>query len=278
MSRQPQLAAVISCEQPPRSLHLASRWYLHGLKEVYASLPLVVACVLLQRHASERERCTNLTIHLFEMKVLPPSSRLAEHFDAVRLYRDDIQAVLDVMARAGLVIKITDARFEYDSLDDLTRSAGTSPQNVSFEGAEKESLSLVGLSKSGRAWYLTYSGPAVQVVGLEIERILRLRQSKVHALPLHWLLQLGNLLFMAGLLSRGRAGDVSLALMSVGALVATTSLFLTAYWLLYPAVVLRFPHEAGFLSRNRDAILLLVVGAIGGGLVQYAISRLLAVR
>lgn len=211
------------------------------------------------------------------MKALPPSSRLAEHFGAVRLYRDDIQAVLDVMARAGLVIKITDARFEYDSLDDLTRSAGTSPKNVSFEGAENESLSRVGLSKSGRAWYLTYSGPAVQAVGSEIERILRLRQSKVHALPLHWLLQFGNLLFMAGLLSRGRAGDVSLALMSIGALVTATSLCLTAYWLLYPAVVLRFPHEAGFLSRNRDAILLLVVGAVGGGLVQYAISRLLAV-
>ena len=101
---------------------------------------------------------------------------------------------------------------------------------------------------------------------------MRARQTAVSRLPLHWIFQAGSILFWAGLITRTTFSGASPVLMALGGIVLAGSFLLTSYWLLHPRISLRYRHDAGFFRRNRDALVLLMCGAVVGGVVQYLAS------
>ena len=80
------------------------------------------------------------------MKALPPSTNISAQFEAVRLYRDDLERVLGLLKDAGLEIRIADSRFEYESVDNLYQAAGRSPRRLEIEGIAPEYRGRVTLS------------------------------------------------------------------------------------------------------------------------------------
>ena len=67
------------------------------------------------------------------MKALPASSSLSVHLDGIRLYRDDVEQLLGLLANAGMQVKIRDNSFEYPTLDELSAGAGRSPRSIKIE-------------------------------------------------------------------------------------------------------------------------------------------------
>lgn len=209
------------------------------------------------------------------MKSLPRSTNIYQQVDAVRLYRDDLERVVGLLGDAGFSITIADGSFEYESFDELQKAQGKSPQNLKIEAIDPSSRHRIELSKSGRFWYIHSSGKEYYGLAREIEALVIARQSAVERLPLHWMFQCANLLLWIGLAIRTKSSPASFTLMAMGATALVCTLGLSVYWLLHPGVVLNYKHEVGFFARNRDAIILLLCGAIIGAIVQY-LSSLLA--
>lgn len=132
----------------------------------------------------------------------------------------------------------------------------------------------ISVSRKGRDWYLSSEGEELRALAYQIDEIVRARRSRVDALPFNWFFQVGNFIVLAGILTFGRMPALSSGLIIAGAMLIASWLSLLAHSLLYPGLVLNFPHEAGFLSRNRDALVLLGVGTLIGGVVQFALSLL----
>lgn len=207
------------------------------------------------------------------MKALPASKVSHNQFTGVRLYRDDIEAIVGLMKHEGLQVVISDSRFEYESVDELSRNAGSSPRELSVEGKRQGSYGSVSVRRSGKYWYVSTTQPDFRQLATELEGIVRKRQSRLDALPLYGLWTASLLLFFLGGLLKS-ASAIASTLSSTGAILAVLTATLGSYWILYPGLVLKFPHEAGFVSRNRDAIILLVVGALIGSVSQRLLEML----
>src|SRR2546430_1191610 len=104
------------------------------------------------------------------MKALPASS--LESYESVRLYRDDIEAIIALLSEAGLKVKISDDRHEYESLDELARVTGKSPRSLTISGDSDKDYGSVSISKRKNYWVVTRGGSA-RTVGHEVESILR---------------------------------------------------------------------------------------------------------
>jgi len=206
------------------------------------------------------------------MKAIPRSTSVHEQLVAVRLYRDDLERIVGLLRDAGLDTLVADSSFRYDSFDELQKVQGKSPGHLTIEGKEPESHDSVSISKSGQFWYVSSSGDKHHALAREIEGLLRARQSAVEHLPLHWMFQSDIFLFLIGTLIRLRSASVSSTFIAVATVVFLGTLVLTTYWRLYAKVVLNYRHEAGFLARNRDAILLLLLGAVIGVVVRSLFS------
>ena len=208
------------------------------------------------------------------MKALPPSTSIHEIVEGVRLYRDDLERIIGILKESGQHVVIADSSFQYESLDDLQRARGNSPESLRIDGSRPDDYASVSLSRSGRFWHLDSGGKTVYGIAREIESILRRRQSKIQHLPLHWFLQVSMVAMGTGAAIRYRFQSTGAGLISVGATFFLVSALLSVHWLLHSGVVLKYPHEAGFIARNRDAIVLLILGALIGGVVQYLVGRL----
>lgn len=203
------------------------------------------------------------------MKPLPQSDKFHQSFGGVRLYRDDLEHILAIMRDAKFDTKITDDRFEYESLDEFQQKRGNSPREIKIEGG------TVSLTLSKMNWELaSFSVHHLGVIH-EIERILRERQTPLANVPLFPLLMLGVILqsvVVSGqIFFDFRSPILSGFISPVSILLAFLAFALFLYSLFRAGVVLNYKHEAGFISRNRDKIIV----AVGIALVLVVLQLLI---
>lgn len=217
------------------------------------------------------------------MKPLPASSSIHVNMDGVRLYRDDVERVMSLLAGAGLVIKLKDDSFEYSSLDEVSTGAGRSPRRLNIQAKMPDSHLGVSLDFERKQWHLYTGDPSLFGVARECEACLRKRQTVVDHLPLFWIGMAGWLITSMSA-SAATANKIAPAILPIfifsGLVLLATAGGLRLYLSLYPRIILRFKHEAGFLSRNREQLLLLIgsagVGAVIAELIRWIFGQLQA--
>lgn len=216
------------------------------------------------------------------MKPLPASSSISVHMDGVRLYRDDVERLLGLLASARMEVKIKDDSFEYATLDEVATGAGRSPRILKIQAKIPDSYKSISLDFDSKRWHLYAGDSSLFGVARECEACLRRRQTIVDHLPIFWIGMTGWVINSASTtaLTAKIIPTIAPLFLFFGLGLLATAGGLGIYLNLYPKVILRFKHEAGFLSRNRDQLLLLIGGAVAGAVItaltQWVVGQLLA--
>ena len=208
------------------------------------------------------------------MKARPPRTSVSEHIEGVRLYLEDLEELLGLLTASGLSVRISDDAFDYDSFDEVQRKSGTSLPSISVEAKDTDSSRSVTLSFSNGHWSVHSYDKKLLGVAREVESLLRRRQTGIAHLPLYWFFQIGLLLLWAGSVAFKALPFLWVPLVTLGAGLWIAFACLALYWHLFPKIILRYKHNASFLSRNRDQILLILLGALIGVAIQWSITHL----
>lgn len=207
------------------------------------------------------------------MKPVAASPWVSEHLKGVRLYRDDLDVVVGLLRQAGLRVRLLDEAFEYESLDEVAKRVGDSPKRLEIEGRNPEEHSSLTVRFVHGLWFVWATEASHHGIANDILHVLRSRQTIVNALPVHWIFQAGLGLLWVGALLLRPAPLVGQIIVTLGSATALLGTMLAAYWWLFPRVRLRYRHEAGFLKRNRDQLLILVIGALVGAAISWLFSK-----
>lgn len=204
-------------------------------------------------------------------------SDLFERVGPVRLYLDDIQGIIDTLTEANLTVSLSDSSHTFDSLDDVATARGERPRHLLVEGRLKGSGS-VKLSFDdrvwlhGNVWLSTYGGAEMLRLGYQVREMLHrcIPRRAVVMRPTVFLQTFLFVLNVAAILLLGSALQVPVARPALNvagfALIAALIAWLAsiADRRLNLGIFLKRRHEGGFLKRNADQLLLLLVGAILG--------------
>lgn len=205
------------------------------------------------------------------MKTLPPKTSISEHIEGVRLYLEDLDELQGLLLANNLTISITDDTFEYNSFKEVEEKNGRSPRKLSIEATEKDSFDSISLNFNNGRWYIHSHGKEYLSVAREVESLLRKRQTKIAHFSLFWTLQIGLLLLWIASLMYSNLPAISIPLASIGIGLLLAFICLGLYWYLFPKIILQYKHNANFIKRNRDQILLLLFGALFGAAIQCGV-------
>lgn len=185
-------------------------------------------------------------------------------FLGVRLFLDEMELIVDMMARGGVRLTISDRDHEYDSLDDLLKHRGPRPKDFNIQVFdEKLTSETIRLSFWDGGIFLISSDPPPPVYS-QIKDLIE--RHNWNGKPLLFILTIPALIPPIALIGLiGLAGGVG-ALFLIGSILAYYRLF-------HFGVFLRRRHEGGFFKRNVEDWGKAVVGAVLGSgitlLIQY---------
>ncbi|MBX9927863.1 MAG: hypothetical protein K2X99_03035 [Gemmatimonadaceae bacterium] len=186
------------------------------------------------------------------------------------MYRDDIERLICILAAAGFEVTIGDSKFAYDSLDEAVHRAGPTPSELGIRGSKENPRCSIALSFKKRTWSIYASDAIAFAPARECEAILRSRQSRIAHFPIFGMGAIGTTVLYAGAAFSRSSASTAMHVSSTGALLFLASLLLGLYYWMYARAVLQFQHQAGFIRRNRDQLILLVLGVIVGAIVTWA--------
>lgn len=212
------------------------------------------------------------------MKAIPGPRSFSSFFLGVRIYRDDLERILELLRNADLSIIMSDDSFEYESLEDLQKAKGNTPRALKIEGRNSRGLGGLSLTLSKRAWYLESYFEQNYAVAREIEDLLKARRTRLADLPYNAIIAISIIISGIGVgITFTVSVPVGLTVSVLSLLIATPAVAARCYSYFRHGIVLNYRHEASFFSRNRDKILLLLCGAIFGaimtGLLWFVISK-----
>jgi hypothetical protein len=173
------------------------------------------------------------------------------------------------MNYSKLDTKITDGRVEYESLDEFQKQKGNYPREIRIEGETSSPYSSVVLALSKSEWRLAGLSADNRRLVYDIEHIVRRRQTVLAYFSHYWLTAVELILAVIGIWFI--PSWVSRVYLWTGSAPIFSGLALDVYPLLRTGVVLRHKHEAGFISRNRDKIIV----AVGTALFLAALQILI---
>ena len=206
------------------------------------------------------------------------SGVVREEFLGVRVLRDDLEQITEILREAGLTAEYSDATYKYDSLEEVQTKRGWHPGALALDARlPGSSLHKVSVTFSGaRASLYCFLPEALGAVPHRIKELLRARASSLVFIlnPAIWvaLFPIGWFLKASGW-SVERNGKDAWALAAL--LAAVLVLLASAVRYGYAGVWLRRRHEGNFLRRNADQFWLLIAGAVLGALVTKAADRVL---
>ena len=213
--------------------------------------------------------------HRGNVKPLPASSSIHVRMAGVRLYRDDVERILSLLAGAGLEVKIKDDAYEYTSLDEVSTGAGRSPRCLKIRATMPDSHRDISLDFDSKRWSLHTGDPSLFGVARECEAYLRQRQTVVEHLPLFWIGMPGWVITSLSAANTKVASPILPIFIFIGLALLGTAGGLWLYLTLYPRIILRFKHEAGFLSRNREQLILVIGATVAGAVITELIRWIL---
>jgi hypothetical protein len=216
------------------------------------------------------------------MKRVNESENLSINLTRVRLYRGDLDYLLDALRDAGLTTAISDSEFIYDDLDDLKKQRGSKIKNLKIEGTHdegyrRERITLQFSNCEDIRLYMYGRRSALEVGYFRVRDYL-LKKKRWHQIATNpWLAYIFFCFIPLGVLVLKNTTSLPLANSIFIAITFTCSWWLFCYvWTrTYPIILLDRTHEhESFWKRNGDKIILLVIGALVGGLLTQVFDAL----
>lgn len=181
---------------------------------------------------------------------------------SVRLFKDDLVEVLDILKKHCMNVEIADNNYTYESLEELEDR----------QGAEPKSIDLIGhspyISLTVSRWKCSLFGASNEAAAIPFTQIKSLLDSRkrkvVHALfnfPIIIIIWVLGFFMMTALLKGRVQGEAASLYFSIYLMLVMGALYFTFMVKVgaLSQVVLKKPHERQpFHKRKRDDILLLV--------------------
>jgi hypothetical protein len=210
----------------------------------------------------------------------------------IRLFRDDLERIVDIMKDAGLEITITDSTHKYSDFDDVKGNRGSRIRQLKVQGAPSEDLlnkqpalkswdSLsVEFRSDDKTWlWVSQPGPPLEVYWHRV-RDLILGCRRWHEKALNPWVGWFTLSALCAFLSVGLAIPHPFRqafAITVGSLLGISLVYclLSLYWrLTYPVLILDRGHEwQSFWRRNGDKIILAFLSGVIGGVIGWFIKK-----
>ncbi|MBA3445914.1 MAG: hypothetical protein H0T58_13830 [Gemmatimonadales bacterium] len=198
-------------------------------------------------------------------------------YEAVRLHLDDVEEIIDRFRQAELSVVISDGTYEYDTIEELRESRGTHLGHFSVQRLK----SIAGGAGGIASIFVGFHGPRADLMCLHPENLGELpaeigallsRRSVGYSTSGTFFLIL-TVTYLAGVVIFRSSPEVRTALL--GAAVGAFLVFLViTLRRSRSGALLQRKHEGGFWKRNRDAVILLCIGALMGAVLTYLVNLL----
>ena len=212
------------------------------------------------------------------MKSLEPKSQ-GDRIYGIKLFRDDLDAIMDKLKEKLKDLTISDKSYSYESLDELAHSKGSKPPLLSLSSYSQD-MGSVSLDFA-KSYVFVYAspGPVAQSLWYELKAYLLAK------VPWHYRV-LNPWIWGTAFFFTSSIGSAIIGRMPSGSQLPTWTMWLLLIlllaWLLsllnrrlaYGVRLVR-RHEAGFLKRNSDQILVAIVSSIVGVLLTLAVQWLI---
>lgn len=212
------------------------------------------------------------------------NSTLTDSIPRTKLYLDDVEYVLSKLSSLNLNIEISDDDNVYDSLEELIQTKGLNPKLIKIFGKQKEQLFgfiLIRLSNLASTVHVQNDEKLLKI-GYEIEKYLTSRKrKKIYA-------------FFNS--QNAKLNIVINSVLAVGVYIYSTYVRKTAFnYIVWICIVLLWififflselnpdsntkieldrKHNLNFYEKNKDKIILALLGVAFGALVTFLINYL----
>jgi hypothetical protein len=214
-----------------------------------------------------------------ELKKKEPSSK-SEFIRNVLLYREDIEEIMHLFKSKEMQITISDSGFEYAELDEVTKQRGNCPRELDISGkVPGNNYGSVSIAfSSDRTHVHAWGSGTPRELCYELIEFLKKHRSweKRILRPFLWYfvtLIAFNVEVFGLLQTTVRSKTPWWVHAALTILIASWPLCY-AYSRTLSTVRLTRRTEGGFWSRNREALVLLAIGAMLGGVVTYIVTIL----
>jgi hypothetical protein len=191
-----------------------------------------------------------------------------------QIFREELDYIYSRCSQKGIELKLSDDDNNYESIDELIKFKGSKPSKIDLNGKLAEVLmSSISITlKPATVIISTYGSEDLYAFGCELNDYFTKR------VPNHYKLFSPTILWVIGwslLLVWFNDASLRFGAMERKYLLIGAFLFLS-FWVasvvhrrLNFKVNLIRKHEHGFLKRNSDAILLMIIGGVIGSLITY---------
>lgn len=196
----------------------------------------------------------------------------------VVVFREDLEEIIHSLEAKGMKIKISDQGFEYETLDEVISQRGERINELDISGQEvNDNSGSLNICFSKEKIYINSWGTgAPRELLYEIHEFLRKRRSikKILSNPFIWysVAILAFNVYIFGFLGTTKNTPFYIHGLLVLAVITWPISYLYSRFL--TTVRLTRHNEGGFFSRNREAIILLIIGAVLGGLTTFVVTLL----
>jgi hypothetical protein len=190
---------------------------------------------------------------------------------SVKLYREDIDSILEILKSSCGSITVSDDNYEYDSLEEFESKKGKQPEVLKFQGSSP----FVSLTFGSKTFIYAGSSKESHAVYQQIDSILRQKKVSIWTALLRrpWLI----LFFVIGITGFILFNETGIKVIwGIISLVAISVAFLEKHYGFVSSVNLIMKHEEkSFWVRKKDDILLAAIsGLIGAALTAIVVYLL----
>lgn len=195
-----------------------------------------------------------------------------KRIEGVKLFREDIEFLLSRIEKILSKVEIHDSKNVYDNIDEVILHQGQNPKEISITARNKD-LSLEYFSLDFKKDYVTiYSRGSEKMYsfGLEIGELIKNKEDEYYRIinPNRLLYILLLVTMFSTLFIDQKTKTLSqpwlLWVICVLAIITIVSYFYKYLWV---GLTLVRRHEYGFWNRNKDKIILSLLGLILGSII-----------
>lgn len=198
----------------------------------------------------------------------------------IRLFRDDVDDIIHSMRQFSPEIELYDKVHAYDSIDDYLTNRGPKVDRLSISvyAPSPRTASVRIEIKKNVVWIFSHGSLEARNLALELKDFFFKKRPFHFNLTSPWIWW--SLAYLSVIID-GQLKDRTATPYWIHSLVIILVLMAVAIYIhrrTYFGVYLRKRHEGGFWKRNRDQILLLLLGALIGIIGTLAMQLVLPVK
>ena len=204
------------------------------------------------------------------------------HGRTVKLYRDDIEEILDILTTHCEKVIIASYDYEYESLDELKSKRGTDLKQIELKGRSPYVYFHASRGSMGRSW-VSADGEGAETPYFLISNLLTQHKRKLLRLIFNPILcifyaaSVTTLMLVFRQHFKATASFVVVMLFYSSFLITLLLLAMGTFLGELSIITLKRKHEqSSFWSNNKEKVWLMIIGAIIGGILTKAIGFLLS--